>query len=104
MPNDTQNKTKVTKLNRGDVVYIATFNHPAIVLKNCDGFSIACSITSDSECREILEPCRSRMFPNSYITKNLFTISAPCEQLQLRGLYDNNRHLDKVYEKLKLIL
>lgn len=101
LPNYTPNRT-VDKINKGDVLFHPIFQHPIVVLKVHKQGVICSVLTTEPKCVEILEPCRSRMFNNSYITTNLIMVK-DYHDLKLRGLYDNNRHLTKVYNKLKNI-
>ena len=97
-------KNKPTSFKKGDVVMHAIFNHPCVLLeykKETDKW-ICGSLTSEPNCKEILEVCKSRFFPDSYFTNVLFTMSNP-EQYTFMFVYDNNRHLTSVLKKLKEI-
>lgn len=97
-------KNKPTSFKKGDVVMHAIFNHPCVLLeykKETDKW-ICGSLTSEPNCKEILEVCKSRFFPDTYFTNVLFTMSNP-EQYTFMFVYDNNRHLTSVLKKLKEI-
>lgn len=104
LPNDKNYNIRIKRINKGDVIFHKALQHPFVILDKTkkDEF-IGCLLTSNSECPEILEKAKSRMFPNSYITKNLILLKFT-DDIQLRGLYDNPRHLKGVHKKLKSIL
>ena len=66
-------------VKKGDVVMHAIFNHPCVLLeykKETDKW-ICGSLTSEPNCKEILEVCKSRFFPDSYFTNVLFPAPKP---------------------------
>ena len=85
----------------GDVYMHPIFNHPYVLLEKRNGHWICGLLTTESKCPEILEPTRSRFYPNQYITKTIFTAS------EIVGAwanpYDNPKHLREVRTKLKAI-
>lgn len=88
-------KPKFNKV--GDIYMHPIFNHPYILLAKREGHWICGLITSEINCTEILEPCKSR-FIVGYFTNALFTVS------EINGsfinVYDNTKHLKKLLIKL----
>ena len=91
-------KCKPSKCKVGDVYMHPTFNHPYVLLYKKDDVWVCGLLTSDGDFEQVLEKCRSRFFEESFFTKVLFTVSTPIGGF--KGVYDNTRHLKKVYEKL----
>ena len=94
-------KIKPVKNKVGDVYMHGAFHHPYILLEKKGESWVCCLMTTEPACNEILEPCRSRFFQTSYITKSFFTDTKP--QGTFMGVYDNTRHLKKINLKLKAI-
>ena len=60
----------------GDIIYSRLINHPCVLLKHLDDDQfLATGFTTDPSCKQILCPCESRFFPDSFITKSLFTVT-----------------------------
>ena len=83
----------------GDVFMHPIFQHPYILLENKNKLWMCVLLTSDSEFREILEPCESRFFDTSFICKSLFTTKEPIGSFM--GVYENLQHLKKIHKGLK---
>jgi hypothetical protein len=97
------NKNKnPTEFKVGDVLMHPIFKHPYILLKNKGEFWICGLLTSESNCSEILEECKSRFFTQSYFTRVILTVAKPYGSFM--NTYDNKKHLKKVTKKLKQIL
>jgi hypothetical protein len=83
----------------GDVYMHPIFLHPYILLEQQEEHWLCSLITSDENCPEILEACKSRFFNNNYFTKVLFA------QTENKGsfvnVYENDEHVRKVTKKLK---
>lgn len=100
MPRGTM---KPTRFKIGDVFMHPIFRHPYILLKKIDDESYICGLlTSEESCTNILEPARSR-YPYGYFTKTLF-VETPTKKHSYMSIYDNPKHLKKVFEKLKSIM
>jgi len=100
LPSSTVNR-KPIRYRVGDVFMHPIFQHPYILLEKKDNVWVCGLLTSESKCPEILEKTKSRFFPNSYITKTLFTASEI--QGSFLNMYNNAKHLKEVRIKLKSI-
>lgn len=96
------NKIKPTEFKVGDVFIHPIFKHPCVLLENKKEFWLCSLLTTESECNEILEICKSRFFSASYFTNVLFTIKDP-NDMTFIGVYENNTHIKHILSKLKLI-
>jgi len=85
----------------GDVHMHPIFLHPYVLLEWQGDYWICALLTSEETCKEILEPCRSRFFENSYFTNVLLTYREP--QGGFLNVYENRPHLRSVHRKLKEI-
>ena len=85
----------------GDVYMHGAFKHPYVLLEKKDGYWLAGLLSTEPTCNEILEPCRSRFFPDSFITRTMFTVTDTLGIFM--NTYDNTPHLKKVTAKLKTI-
>lgn len=103
LPSHSIVKNKITHFKKGDVVFHPAFNHPVVLLKKYKGYFVGVSLTSDKDCSEVLRPCSSRFFMQSFFTKNLIVITNP-EDYAFRGVYENGKELNEVYKNLKEIL
>lgn len=101
LPGSTVNR-KPSVYKVGDVFMHSVFKHPYILLQKKKDTWIAGLITTEGNCPEILEPCNSRFFAESFITKALFTVSEI--QGSFINNYDNQKHLREVFVKLKQTL
>lgn len=95
------NKRAPIKNRKGDVYMHPAFRHPYILLEHNkeEDVWLCCLLTSDGECSEVLEKCRSRFFEDSYVTKTLITVSQPIGTWF--NTYDNSRHLNTIIKKLQ---
>jgi hypothetical protein len=93
-------KTKPDTFKVGDVFMSRIFHHPIVLLRKRKSDWICTVLTSEESCKEILEPCESRFYKNSFFTKALFT-TQDLENCSFMGVYENNKHLTEVYKKLK---
>ena len=75
------------------------FAHPVVLLKRNREMWICAMMTSNRLCPEMLEPCQSRFFANSYLVKTLVIVSEIPNRFM--GVYDNPPHLREVFTKLK---
>ncbi len=98
----TTSKRKPVEYKVGDVLMHNVFAHPYILLKKRKEDWICGLFTTEESFPDILEPCQSRFFKDSYFVKSLFTAVEP--QGMFLNVYDNNRHLREVIIKLKEIL
>lgn len=90
-----------TKYKKGDTLMHPIFRHPYVLMEQKDGSWICGLLTSESECNEILEKCRSRFFAESYFTKVIFTVEDPIGTYMFP--FDNGRQINKVLKELKNI-
>lgn len=100
-PQATPKKNSPTIFKKGDVLMHPIFNHPYILLERKDDNWLCCLVTSEENCSEILESCKSRFFYNNFITKVLFTTVEPIGKFMYP--YENARQLNSVLKKLKKI-
>jgi hypothetical protein len=95
-------KRKPTIYKVGDVLMHPVFKHPYILLSKRKDFWVCGLFTSEESFPDILEPCESRFFTNSFIVKSLFTTT------EVHGMfmnpYCNDKHLKSVLIKLKTLL
>lgn len=98
LPSSMVNR-KPVKSRVGDIHMHPIFLHPYVLLERKGNIWICGLITSESKCPEILEPCKSRFMPNSFITKTIFTASEI--QGSFINSYENLKHLKEVRLKLK---
>ena len=90
---------KPTKNKVGDVFMHPVFQHPYILLERKNDVWICSLFTTDTKYEQILEPCKSRFFPNSHFTKTLFTLSEPTGSWC--NVFDNNVQIKKVLKQLR---
>jgi len=101
-PDEIHSKGRKPIKNKiGDVYMHGAFKHPYVLLEKKEGFWLCGLLTTEPACNEILEPCRSRFFPSSFITRTLFTVTE--QRGSFLNTYDNTPHLKKVILKLKSI-
>jgi len=100
-PQVTPKKNIPTVWKKGDVLMHPIFQHPYILLEKKSDYWLCALITSEPTCPEILEPCRSRFFADSFITRTLFTTVQPIGRFMYP--YENVRQLNLVSKKLKSI-
>lgn len=85
----------------GDVFMHSVFKHPYVILSSSKSGYICGLLTTEENCPEILEACKSRFFSESYFTQALFTVT------EIHGsflnVYENKKQLREVLEKLKHI-
>lgn len=101
MPN-SESRPSPTTNKIGDVYMHSIFKHPYVLLAKRGEVWLCGLLTSSSDCCEILEQGQSRFFSTSYFTKSLFTITNV--QGNFLGVYENKKHLKKVFDSLKKIL
>jgi hypothetical protein len=97
----TPNKNVPSVYKKGDVLMHPIFQHPYILLEKKPEYWICCLITSEANCPEILEVCKSRFFIGNYITRTLFTTTEPIGRFMYP--YEHPRQLNVVINKLKLL-
>lgn len=95
-------KRRPSEYKAGDVFMHPVFKHPYILLKKRKEDWICGLFTSEESFPDILEPCQSRFFKDSYFVKSLFTAVEP--QGGFMNVYGNDKHLREVLIKLKDIL
>ena len=89
-----------TRFNRGDVLMHPIFQHPYVLIRKLKDGSWVCGlITSEPECTEILEPCKSRFFSDNYFTKVQFTATVPIGRFM--GVFGNPKQVKEYGEKLQ---
>lgn len=98
----SEGKRKPIEYRVGDVLMHGVFKHPYILLKKRKTDWVCGLMTSDGTCPELLEVCQSRFFHEKYITKTLFTTTEI--QGSFINVYQNDKHLKEVLNKLKEIL
>ena len=91
-----------TEFKVGDVLMHPIFKHPYVLLKDKGDFWICGLLTTETNCKEILEKCQSRFFPDSHFTRVKLTVKEPYGSFM--NTYDNKKHLKKVTKKLKQTL
>ena len=94
----SSSNAKPTKYKKGDVLMHPVFNHPYVLLHRKRGYWLATLITSEETCNEILEPCESRFFDKSFISKSIFTVTKVTGSFV--ATYDNHDHLNSVRKSL----
>ena len=77
------------------------FRHPYVLMEYKNGEWICALLTTEPNCTEILEPCRSRFFSNSFFTKVLFTVQEPVGAFG--NVFENTRQINSVLKQLKSI-
>lgn len=101
MPNKT-GRVAPAELKAGDVLMHPVFKHPYVLLSEIRKNEWVCTLlTSDPECREILEACDSRFFGKSFFTKALFTSVDP--EGSYMAPFENQKQVKEVHAKLKTI-
>jgi hypothetical protein len=93
------NKIQPSISRPGDVHMHPIFHHPYVLLEQHDNYWICGLLTSEPECPEILEPCRSRFYTNNYFTKVLLTYTDP--HGKFLSTYENPNHLRSILKKLR---
>ena len=98
-------KVKPNVVKVGDVFMHRVFGHPYVILQKCGEFYMCVLLTTEETCKEILEPCSSRFFHDSFFTQNLLMVSAETtEGNEFYGVFDNTRQVKSVLNKLKTIM
>lgn len=100
---DSSKRIRPNVCKTGDVYYHQGFKHPIVLLKRVGKNWLACSLTSDAKCANVLEQCKSRFFGKSYFTTTLSLIHA-IEIGDYMGIYDNPKHLREIFYKIKLLM
>lgn len=98
LPN-THTKIQPIAPKPGDIFMHPTLVHPYVLLEQHNNYWICGLLTSNNECAEILEPCRSRFYPNSYWTTTLLTYTYP--HGKFLSTYENPNHLRSILNKLR---
>ncbi len=93
--------SKITTYKKGDVHMHPVFLHPYVLLDKSEHGWICVLLTSETKCPEILEPCQSRFFTDSYFTKVMFTTADPIGEFG--NVFDNPKQLNSILKKLKEI-
>jgi hypothetical protein len=91
-----------TEFKVGDVLMHPVFKHPYVLLKDKGDFWICGLLTTETNCKEILEKCQSRFFTDNYFTRVKLTVTEPYGSFM--NTYENKKHLKEVAKKLKQIL
>jgi hypothetical protein len=91
-----------TEFKVGDVLMHPVFKHPYVLLKDKGDFWICGLLTTETNCKEILEKCQSRFFTDNYFTRVKLTVTEPYGSFM--NTYENKKHLKKVTKKLKQTL
>ena len=98
MPGSTKALNPV-EAKLGDVYMHPIFLHPYVLLEKTSTGWICSLLTTESTCSEILEPCQSRFFQDSFFTRVLFTYTDP--QGRFMAPFENSKQLNSIYRKLK---
>ena len=93
---------KPTKFKKGDVLMHPIFKHPYILAEFKKTYWVCMLLTSNGDCTEVIEPCNSRFFENSFITKTLFTVEEPIGGFC--NVYQNDKQITLTLKKIKEIL
>lgn len=91
--------TKPTRNKKGDVYMHKVFKHPYVLLQKHGNGWICGLLTTDETFPDILCPVRSRFFGNSFFTKTIFIATEISGSFL--NVYDNPKHLNRVYQLLK---
>ena len=100
-PLPTPKKNIPTSYKKGDVLMHPVFQHPYILLEKKQDFWFCALITSEKNCPEILEPCKSRFFDDGFITRVMFTTTEPIGRFMYP--FENPRQVNSVTKKLKTL-
>ena len=90
-----------TEYKIGDVFMHPIFKHPYVLMEYKNEQWFCALLTTEPTCSEILEPCRSRFFSNSFFTKVLFTTKEPVGSFG--NVSENTRQINSVLKQLKEI-
>lgn len=90
-----------TKYKKGDTLMHPIFRHPYVLMEQKGDDWVCGLLTSNPDCDEILEKCKSRFFSESHFTKVLFTVSNPIGSFMFP--FENTRQVNKVLKDLKSI-
>jgi hypothetical protein len=98
------NYTEITEMKRlalkhMEVIYNKETDTLVYDRKLKDGSWVCGLITSEPECTEILEPCKSRFFSDNYFTKVQFTATVPIGRFM--GVFGNPKQVKEYGEKLQ---
>lgn len=99
IPQPTPKKNIPTQYKKGDVLMHPVFQHPYILLEKKSEYWLCALITSEENCPEILEPCKSRFFADGFITRTMFTTVDPIGRFMYP--FENVRQVNSVAKKLK---
>lgn len=103
MPNETPKtpqRLKPSTHKVGDIFMHYPLNHPMVILKKRRNGWFCVLLTSDKDCPELIEPHKSRFQRGEGgFTSTIVLVSELPNSFV--GVYDNNKHLREVYNKLQ---
>jgi hypothetical protein len=100
-PQPTPQKNIPNKYKKGDVLMHPIFQHPYILLEKKEDMWLCGLITSEKDCSEILEPCKSRFFEDGFFTRIIFTTVDPIGRFMYP--FENPKQVNSLLKKLKSI-
>jgi hypothetical protein len=101
LPNSTGSR-KPTIIRVGDVFMHPIFRHPYVILEKKGSQYICVLLTSNSDCTEAIEKCKSRFFSESYFTKVIFTVENPAGH-SFMNVFEFRSQIKSIHTKLKQI-
>lgn len=101
LPNSTSSR-KPTVIRVGDVFMHPIFRHPYVILEKKGSQYICVLLTSNSDCTESIEKCKSRFFSESYFTKVIFTVENPAGH-SFMNVFEFRSQIKSIHTKLKQI-
>jgi len=101
LPGTYSGKRGPAEFKKGDVLMHPVFNHPYVLLEHRRGLWVCGLLTTEPTCSEILEPCDSRFFSESYFTKVIFTVTIPIGTWM--NTYENLKQVRSITNQLKAI-
>jgi hypothetical protein len=101
LPNSTSSR-KPTVIKVGDVFMHPIFRHPYVILQKKETEFICVLLTTNANCTEAIEKCKSRFFSESYFTKVIFTVGNPGEH-SFMNVFESKGQLKSIHTRLKQI-
>jgi hypothetical protein len=101
LPNSTSSR-KPTVIKVGDVFMHPIFRHPYVILQKKETEFICVLLTTNANCTEAIEKCKSRFFSESYFTKVIFTVGNPGEH-SFMNVFESKSQIKSIHTKLKQI-
>jgi hypothetical protein len=101
LPNSTSSR-KPTVIKVGDVFMHPIFRHPYVILQKKETEFICVLLTTNANCTEAIEKCKSRFFSESYFTKVIFTVGNPGEH-SFMNVFESKSQIKSIHTRLKQI-